>query len=83
MQHDDLANSLDECSGLIGQAKISQGTRNHLLSQASIYALFLSDLSSGRLTPDRSHGNAVNSMLELISEFCSQVRTALNTHQAE
>jgi hypothetical protein len=72
--HDDLMQNLDECVELIRQAPIKDDTRAFLINQSTIYALFVSDLVSGRLSADKAQGNPVTSMIELINEFCTQVR---------
>ncbi|MBF6615518.1 MAG: hypothetical protein ITG07_02210 [Candidimonas sp.] len=68
-----LINKLDQCVALIRTAKISDPTRLFLTNQATIYALFLSDLQANRLSPDKTAEGVVPSMLEMIGEFCTQV----------
>lgn len=71
---DAVMRDLDECVDLIRQARINDQTRAFLVSQSTIYALFLSDLDAGRITPNAAEPDTVPSMLELITEFCTQVR---------
>lgn len=73
----DLSQELDQCMGLISAAPISDETRTYLTTQSMIYAQFLSDLEAGRLKTEQAEANSIDSMLELIGVFCTQVRDLL------
>lgn len=81
MTHD-LSIELDSCMELISKAPINDATRVYLTNQSTIYALFLSDLEAGRLRPEQAQAAVVNSMLEMIGEFCSQIRELLGLKAA-
>ncbi|MCF6783745.1 hypothetical protein [Stutzerimonas stutzeri] len=66
-------NRLEKCVELIRTAQISDSTRLYLTNQATIYAMFLSDLQANRLAPEKAVEGVVPSMLEMIGEFCTQV----------
>lgn len=68
-----ISNQLDQCVTLIASAHISDSTRLFLTNQATIYALFLSDLQANRLPPEKLVDGVVPSMLDMIAEFCTQV----------
>ncbi|MBA1280320.1 hypothetical protein [Stutzerimonas stutzeri] len=79
---EDVTNELDRCVALIRTAPIEDATRLHLTSQATVYALFLSDLQAGRLPAEQVDAGVVPSMLELITVFCNQVTEILGSHDA-
>lgn len=80
--HDELMQNLDECVELIRQAPIKDDTRAYLINQSMIYAMFMSDLVTGRLSMEKTQDSPVMSMLELITEFCTQVRDLIHGARA-